>query len=46
MKNIPALCHYLTEEFVKKSFSKFLKGDVEKFLLPGTYSVIFYYTMY
>lgn len=40
-KYFPALCHYLTEEFVKKSFSKFLKGNVEKFLLPGTYSINF-----
>ena len=40
-KYFPALCHYLTEEFVKKSFSKFLKGDIEKFLLPGSYSINF-----
>ena len=40
-KYFPALCHYLTEEFVKKSFSKFLKGDIEKFLLPGSCSINF-----
>ena len=40
-KYFPALCHYLTEEFVKKSFSKFLKGDIEKFLLPGSFSINF-----
>ena len=40
-KYFPALCHYLTEEFVKKSFSKFLKGDIEKFLLPGSYAINF-----
>lgn len=37
----PAICHYVTEDFVKKSFSKFLKGDVEKFLLPGSFSINF-----
>ena len=35
------ICHYVTEDLVKKTFSKFLEGDVEKFFLPGSNSINF-----
>ena len=40
-KFYPALCHYVTEDLVKKSFSKFLQGNVEKYYLPGSHSINF-----
>ena len=40
-KFYPIICKYLTEEIVKKCFSKFLNGSVKKYYLPGTYSVNF-----
>ena len=40
-KFYPIICKYLTEDIVKKCFSKFLKGNVEKYYLPGSYSINF-----
>ena len=40
-KFYPIICKYLTEEIVKKCFSKFLNGSVNKYYLPGSCSVNF-----
>ena len=40
-KFYPVICNYLTEEVVKNCFSKFLRGKVEKYYLPGSYSLNF-----
>tara|TARA_X000000368_G_scaffold82169_1_gene62077 strand:- start:647 stop:2428 length:1782 start_codon:yes stop_codon:yes gene_type:complete len=40
-KFYPVICKYLTEEIVQRCFSKFLKGRVEKFYLPGSNSINF-----
>jgi hypothetical protein len=40
-KFYPIICNYLTEDVVKKCFAKFLEGNVEKFYLPGSYSLNF-----
>ncbi len=40
-KFYPIICNYLTEEVVKNCFSKFLRGKVEKYYLPGSYSLNF-----
>ena len=40
-KFYPIICKYLTEDIVKKCFSKFLNGSVEKYYLPGSYSINF-----
>ena len=40
-KFYPVICKYLTEDIVKKCFSKFLEGEVEKFYLPGSCSINF-----
>jgi len=40
-KFYPIICKYLTEDIVKKCFSKFLKGNVDKYYLPGSYSINF-----
>ena len=40
-KFYPVICRYVTEDLVKKEFSKFLEGHVEKFLLPGSNSINF-----
>ena len=40
-KFYPIICNYLTEDVVKKCFSKFLQGKVEKYYLPGSCSVNF-----
>ena len=40
-KFYPIICDYLTEEVVKNCFSKFLRGKVEKYYLPGSYSLNF-----
>ena len=40
-KFYPIICKYLTEEIVKKCFSKFLNGSVKKYYLPGSCSVNF-----
>ena len=40
-KFYPVICKYLTEDIVKRCFSKFLEGEVEKFYLPGSCSINF-----
>ena len=40
-KFYPVICKYLTEDIVKRCFSKFLEGEVEKFYLPGSFSINF-----
>ena len=40
-KFYPIISNYLTEDVVKKCFAKFLKGNVEKFYLPGSNALNF-----
>ena len=40
-KFYPAICNFLTEDIVKKCFSHFLEGSVERFFLPGSNSLNF-----